>query len=120
MALIKCDNCGKEISNRADSCVYCGVKLDDNKKQVDSKCHSDAGIKRNIKFFLTLAKVLKIIIFIFAGLVFLIGIMTQNTKLFVICFVESIICCLVAVLSTNSLEWKAYVLKNLYELNKKE
>ena len=52
MALIKCDNCGKEISNRADSCVYCGVKLDDNKKQVDSKCHSDAGINEILSFFL--------------------------------------------------------------------
>lgn len=36
MALIKCSECGKEISNKAKTCPNCGapVKLDDLKQEV--------------------------------------------------------------------------------------
>lgn len=27
MALIKCNNCGKEISDKASSCIHCGKKI---------------------------------------------------------------------------------------------
>ncbi len=48
MALIKCKNCGKDISDKATTCVHCGAK-------VDSK-------KNNKKLFLLLAIILVIII----------------------------------------------------------
>lgn len=35
MALIKCSKCGKEISDKASSCVHCGVEL---KKNNNMKC----------------------------------------------------------------------------------
>ena len=31
MALIKCPECGKEISDKAESCIYCGYPLKENK-----------------------------------------------------------------------------------------
>ena len=27
MALIKCNNCGKEISDKATTCIHCGKKV---------------------------------------------------------------------------------------------
>ena len=32
MALIKCPECGKEVSNRAEACVYCGYPLHQREK----------------------------------------------------------------------------------------
>lgn len=33
MALIKCSKCGKEISDQAQKCVYCGIKLNQKEKK---------------------------------------------------------------------------------------
>lgn len=33
MALIKCSECGKEISNKAKKCIYCKTKLNNNVKK---------------------------------------------------------------------------------------
>lgn len=35
MALIKCDNCGKEISDKATNCVHCGKKLNTKKSNME-------------------------------------------------------------------------------------
>ena len=41
MALIKCPECGKEISDTAESCIHCGYPLtDDNSKQDEPFCTS--------------------------------------------------------------------------------
>lgn len=32
MALIKCPECGRELSDRADMCPHCGYKVVNNKK----------------------------------------------------------------------------------------
>lgn len=37
MALIKCPECGKEISNRAVSCIYCGFPLSELDSSVSSQ-----------------------------------------------------------------------------------
>lgn len=41
MALIKCPKCGKEISDKAEKCPYCGVKgqeLDDEHEKLNTDC----------------------------------------------------------------------------------
>ena len=38
MALIKCPDCGREISNSAPACIFCGRPLDDLPKKVIRKC----------------------------------------------------------------------------------
>lgn len=37
MALIKCPECGKEISDRAEKCPNCGCPIEEQKNEVDSK-----------------------------------------------------------------------------------
>ena len=32
MALIKCSECGKEISDKAEICPYCGINIEDSKE----------------------------------------------------------------------------------------
>jgi len=34
MALIKCDECGKEVSDSIKKCIHCGAKIKKIKKQV--------------------------------------------------------------------------------------
>ena len=40
MAIIKCPDCGHEISNRAPACIHCGRPLDDLPKKVIRVCHT--------------------------------------------------------------------------------
>lgn len=37
MALIKCSECGKEISDKAKECVHCGIKLNKKKKNTNKE-----------------------------------------------------------------------------------
>lgn len=40
MALIKCPECGKEISDKAQDCIHCGYKLN---KNFCPECHNAVG-----------------------------------------------------------------------------
>lgn len=35
MALIKCPECGKEISDKANACIHCGYPLNEQKEDFD-------------------------------------------------------------------------------------
>ena len=118
MALIKCNNCGEEISSKAKACIHCGKELAE---------HYTSGIngtEKNINFFLRLSKFFKYGAYVLAGIVLLIGIMaaggTGEGGIFAICLIFSIMLVIGAILSTPFLEWKAYMLKNIYEINQKE
>lgn len=78
------------------------------------------GTEKNINYFLILAKVIRVISFIISGIILLIGLSTLQDfpEIFAICLVSSIVGVIVAILSTPFLEWKAYTLKNIYEINK--
>ncbi len=78
--------------------------------------------ERNINYFLKLANIIKIICVILAIIIFASGLDTvnENIILFVSFLIVSVIFVLIGILSTPFLEWKAYTLKNLYEINKKE
>ena len=44
MALIKCPRCGKEISDKAEKCPYCGVKcqeFDSEHEKLNVNCNSE-------------------------------------------------------------------------------
>ena len=114
MALIKCSNCGKEISSNAKACVHCGKEL------AEHYASSINGTEKNINFFLKLAKVFKYVAYILAVVVLLIGIACQDGLAFAVCFISSMVILAVAFLSTQFFEWKAYMLKNIYEINQKE
>ena len=40
MALIKCHECGKEISDKASACIHCGYPLANTQKKVAEKISS--------------------------------------------------------------------------------
>ncbi len=118
MALIKCKNCGKDISSNAEKCVHCGAT---NEMQ-ESIINGVNGTEKNINFFLKLSKICKIICFAFAGILMLIGLfglLCGAFVVFLICLIPSAFMVIVALLSTPFLEWKAYMLKQLYEINMK-
>ena len=41
MALIQCPNCGKEISDKAQSCVYCGCIFSQKTKKACPECGNE-------------------------------------------------------------------------------
>jgi len=41
MALINCPNCGKEISDKAQSCVYCGCIFSQKTKKTCPECGNE-------------------------------------------------------------------------------
>ena len=128
MVLVKCKKCGNDISTNAEKCVHCGtpveqlLNVDDVLVQTVSKSDLGSGEEKNYNFFFKLAKVIRILLFILAGLVALVFFIASEgyDEALMICGVVSgIFLVLVAILSTPFIEWKAYMLKNLYELNKK-
>ncbi len=95
-------------------------KNDNNCVAKETYNNSLNGTEKNINYFLVLAKVIRIISFIFSAITLLIGLFTLHDfpEIFVICLLASIGGVIVAILSTPFLEWKAYTLKNIYEINK--
>ena len=43
MALIKCPECGKEISDKANACIHCGYPLNEQKEDF---CITDLDLRR--------------------------------------------------------------------------
>lgn len=120
MALIKCENCGKDISTNANKCIHCNVEIKQTTKINAANRHWET--EKNINYFLKLAKIIKIVLFIIAGIVFLVGMLASDGisfEIIIISSIFSVVLILCAILSTPFLEWKAYMLKNLYELNMK-
>ncbi len=117
-----CKECGAEILETDKVCPNCGIDLETGVENSNISSLSDC--EKNISFFLKLAKFFKYGTLALAGLILLIGIMstggTGEGEMLGICFIFSISLVIVAILSAPFLEWKAYVLKNLYEINTNE
>ena len=56
MALIKCKECGKKVSNKAETCIECGYPLSKNKKNGSEEIKTLQKTKKSIKFQLLLSK----------------------------------------------------------------
>lgn len=121
MALIKCENCGKDISTNANKCIHCNTEIKTQLKTNITNKHFET--EKNINYFLKLAKVIRIVLFTIAIIILFVGIIVSNGIDFgivVISFIVSAILVLCAILSTPFLEWKAYMLQQLYEINNKK
>ena len=104
MALIKCSNCGKEISESAERYVHCG-----------QKCTSSKSLEeQNVSFLLNFAKIVYWICFA-AAIISLILSFSYG--------IGGLILCIVFVLQgyffNYAIQNKALVLKNIHEINKK-
>ena len=49
MALIKCPECNKEISDKSEKCIHCGFPL---KQNINTKCNIN-GVEYDLSFILT-------------------------------------------------------------------
>lgn len=49
MAIIKCPDCGKEVSDRADVCIHCGAPLNIKNGQIKIKCCDIDGSMDKVK-----------------------------------------------------------------------
>ncbi len=118
MALIKCKNCGKEISDKATKCVHCGENFINNDNNNTNIKKDD--IKNNIIFFLYFAIIIRIFFFIAAFIILLFGLLANHEIVFIASLAGCVGCVILGIIVSPFIKWMAYVLKNLYELNKKE
>lgn len=59
MSLIKCEECGKEVSDKARSCPNCGYTLNENIKNIDAQnVNSDITNDKGENFGLSLAGII--------------------------------------------------------------
>lgn len=90
MALIKCPECGKEVSNRAKNCVHCGNPLDMQESnvfsnlnnEINNENHQTAPMKVNKPKQRKLSKGAKVIVAFLAVIVLVIGIVTLTSNHF--------------------------------------
>ena len=74
MALIKCNECGKEISDKATKCVHCGKKVISKEQYIrkqekkDKRKRTKKGIKKVILIFISIFGI--ILCYIILGLLF--------------------------------------------------
>lgn len=65
MAIIKCPECGQDISDTAKVCIHCGYQLqkNENKDQLKEHCQKVRNFcKKNIRFFVIIIAALTIVI----------------------------------------------------------
>lgn len=65
MALVKCKECGKKVSNKADVCVECGYPLSKNKNGSE-EIKTQQKTRKSLKLQLLLSKIMMILGFALA------------------------------------------------------
>ena len=109
MALIKCAECGREISDKSKVCMNCGNPINNE--------YCDEGTEKNINFYFKFAKIYRIIMFVLAGLIFLICLVNGDEEELVFGLIYGAVMAVVGFISSIMMEWYAYILKNMYEVN---
>lgn len=115
MALIKCKECGNEVSSEATVCVHCGVKLKD---EVDTV--SKASIEATYGFFLKYGNVLKIIMYIFAGIAVFGGLVTADETdgvSLISAIISAFVLIISGIVTEKMFQWMAYLLQSVHEIN---
>ena len=112
MALIKCSECGKEISTNNENCIHCGTKISINNNDV---IFYDYDIETNIISIMRVASFTRIAFIILGVLTFILNIFIEPNAIVII---SSIVCIIIGIILPIFIKWKAFILKNIYELNK--
>ena len=112
MALVKCSQCGKEVSTNTETCIHCGSKISINNNEV---IFYDYDIETNIESIMRIANFTRISFIILGILAFMSNISMEPNKIVI---TSSIVCIIIGIILPVFIKWKAFVLKNLYELNK--
>lgn len=118
MALIKCKNCGKDISDKATSCIHCNTSFN-NSNNNDLYTGNLNGVEKNINYFFRLAFIIKILAIIFSIIIIICSFFFDNILITILSIIFGILFIFIVFLLTPFIKWKGYMLKNIYELNKK-
>ena len=113
MALIKCENCGKEISDKAKACVHCGKELEGTYQSYNN------GTEKNINAIFKIAKVWQwfgIIIGVLTAMSLISIGLDEGEGLIAVGIIAGIVIVVTTFFLKPLIEWKAYVLKNIYEI----
>ena len=122
MAIIKCSECEREINDNLSACSYCGNPLSDNRrKNFFNDATNENKTEKNVNFILKLAQIIRGVSYIGAIIIIIITLLIYgiDDETFWGIFLGGMVA-LIGFLATPFLEWKAYMLKNIYEINKKE
>ena len=76
MALIKCSECGTEISTNSDKCIHCGTKLKDEVRT--KNVIVDIDTENNIKKLNNIATIVAILIFVCAIIIFIVALVVPT------------------------------------------
>jgi len=60
MALVKCKECGKKVSNKAETCIECGYPLSKSKKNGSEEIKTLQKTRKSLKLQLLLSKIILI------------------------------------------------------------
>lgn len=113
MSLIKCAECGEKISSNATKCIHCNAPIDTNKR---TKGYiTDYETESNINSLNRLAAVLSVIL-ILGGFIFLFVAIGSEEPLLI---AFAIACVVMGFVMPTFIKWKALMLKNVYEINRK-
>ena len=113
MALIKCKNCGKEISSSSSKCIHCGSLI--NKIEA----LNDNEIVKSINFFYMLSKFVDILFYIVAAIILIFGLVKGNISMFLYLGLFSVLLVVCGYLLKQLFKWKALVLKVLNDSGRK-
>lgn len=112
MSIIKCIECGKDVSDTASSCNGCGANLKNTKKL--------AHVEDNIGFYKFLAFVIRLVGGVFAFLVFIFGglfFVATGGKGGLLLLIGGVIAFFLGILAVaENLIWKSAVLECLYDI----
>lgn len=112
MSIIKCIECGKEVSDTASSCNGCGANLKITKKL--------AHVEDNIGYYKSLAFMIKLVGGLFAFIVLICGVIaigTSGGEVGMLLLIGGVIAFFLGILAVaQNLIWKAAVLECLYDI----
>lgn len=122
MALIKCGKCGKEISSNAEKCIHCGTAIDKTQKEIVCIDYETEMTIEKLNKIADISKSLCLIggiLLIVFAFIMLVSIEEINGSLISL-FVFGVFSIVMAYVQPIFIKHKAMILKNLYEINKKD
>lgn len=139
MALIKCSECGNEISSEAENCPNCGNPIAERKKENNNQDYNynynynfgnqDYEITKNIEDVRRIGTAIKIFLFVIAGIVILGDLFIlaelfdsyeEEAFIYLIFFGISIASIFFAAFCVDTIfKWKSNMLKTNYEILRK-
>ena len=138
MALIKCAKCGKEISDNAPDCIYCGNLLNQNmfnneNDSVSQNCGNPLPvfeetetneIMENIEKIKEAANIIDILLKVVAVILFIVGFFCLfgwgdiYEVIAICCGITGPILLVISNFIKPFIKWKAYMLETNYKISK--